>query len=381
MRLLSFGAAALAATAALAPAAALSPLPLAGKVVVVTGASRGIGKGAAVALGSRGATVICTGRSATSDRSTSALGGDVASTAAAVSAAGGTGVPYACDAGDDDAVAALFAHVDAEYGRLDVLVNNAFQAAAKDEVRGNFWELPLDGWDAMHRVGLRSHYVAARAAAPLMIRTATAGASAPLIAGVSSFGGTSYTFNTAYGVGKAGVDRLARDMATELRPFGVASVSMYPGVVATEVMLDMVESGKWAETMPIDPSFFESPELTGLAVAALAALPADKLLPRSGKVQVVAEVCDEFGIVEPSDSRPAPPSIRSLKFVSNRSRSRAPTHTLLTRPPLWACSSSRTTASTSRTRWSAASLKWCPTCVSPSKLWRGSSLPRRGVRS
>lgn len=128
-------------------------------------------------------------------------------------------------------------------GRLDVLVNNAFQIAALDSMTGKpFWEQGVAVWDPLMQVGLRSHYVASCAAAPLLIETAAAATAAstkqqqqpgaaPAVINVGSFGGVSYVFNVAYGVGKAGVDRLSKDMAIELRPKGVASLSLWPGGV------------------------------------------------------------------------------------------------------------------------------------------------------
>ena len=200
---------------------------LRGAVAIVTGASRGVGKGVALGLGEAGATVYVTGRTVTPG----ALPGTIAETAAQVTALGGRGVAVRCDHAVDAEVEALFARVDADEGRLDVLVNNAF-AIPDGQLAGRFWELPIAHWDTMHTVGLRSHYVAAVLAARRMVA-----AGRGLIANISSFGAKVYAVNVAYGVGKAGVDCMTRDMGRELAPHGVAVVSLWPGIVRTERLL------------------------------------------------------------------------------------------------------------------------------------------------
>lgn len=261
-------------------------LPLEGAVAVVTGASRGVGKGIALGLGEAGATVVVTGRTSEGG---GALPGTLTETADAVTARGGRGVARRCDHAKDDEVAALFAWVRESFGRLDVLVNNAFAVPAPPLAR-SFWELPLSTWDTMHQVGLRSHYVASVYGVPLMLATTAVPHRSRLIVNVSSFGGLHYAINTAYGVGKAGVDRFSRDAAKELRPHGVAVVSLYPGIVKTERVLADVDG------VGFDLSNSESPVFSGRAVAALAA--DDRVLGRSGKVLVVAELASEYGFTD-----------------------------------------------------------------------------------
>ncbi len=258
---------------------------------MVTGASRGVGKGIAIGLGEAGATVYVTGR--TLEASANPLGGSIAETAQAVTAAGGKGIAVRCDHGVDEEVAALFARVKAEQGRVDLLVNNAFAVPTGKVYGAPFWELPLSLWDTMHRVGLRSHYTAAFYAAPLMI---AAGPAAPprLVVNVSSFGAKVYALNVAYGVGKAGVDRLASDMAKELQPHGVASIALWPGVVKTERVL--------RGELPYSTEGAESPVFSGRAVAALAADP--KLMEKTGKRLIVAELAEEYGFTDVDGSRP-----------------------------------------------------------------------------
>jgi len=272
---------------------------LGGKVAVVTGASRGVGKGAALGLGEAGATVYVTGRSSTivdgpqarnRPLTAGALPGTIDETAAEVTRLGGRGIAVRCDHAVDANVEALFDRVFAEAGRIDILVNNAF-AIPDGELFQPFWEAPLSFWDTMHTVGLRSHYVAGVFAARRMVAQRSG-----LIANISSFGAKIYAVNVAYGVGKAGVDRMTRDMARELAPFGVAAVSLWPGVVRTERL------EREADRLPFDRSNSESPQLTGRAVAALAADP--KLLGRSGQSLVVAELAAEYGFDDVDGKRP-----------------------------------------------------------------------------
>lgn len=255
-------------------------LPLAGQVAVVTGASRGVGKGIALGLGEAGATVYVTGRST----QPGALPGTIFETAEAVTALGGKGIAVACDHAVDAQVEDLFRRVRADSGRLDILVNNAF-AIPDGRVIGTFWELPLSQWDEMQRVGLRSHFTASFFAAPIMLA-----ARRGLIVNVSSFGAKIYAISVAYGVGKAGVDRMARDMGRELRPHGIAVVSIWPGIVRTERLL--IEP----ERLGYDPSNGESPQFSGRAVAALASDP--NVLEKTGKALVVAELSKEYGFTD-----------------------------------------------------------------------------------
>lgn len=261
--------------------------PLEGQVALVTGASRGVGKGIALGLGEAGATVLVTGRSVTAGD----LPGTIGETAAQVTALGGRGIAVACDHADDAAVAALFGRIQAEHGQLDVLVNNAF-AVPEGQLVAPFWELPIDQWDVMHRVGLRSHYVAAWHAAPMMGARRVG-----LIVNVSSFGAKIQSVNVAYGVGKAGVDRMTRDMGRELKPHGVTVVSLWPGIVKTERVLAE------PERLGFDLTNSETPIFSGRAVAALASDP--MRLGKTGQPHVVAELAREYGFTDADGSQPA----------------------------------------------------------------------------
>jgi len=297
------------------------------RVAVVTGASRGIGKGVAIELGRLGFTVYATGRSSRVSGITTERDMPVDeevtvdATAEAVTAAGGHGVGIRCDHSNDGEFDAIIEEISSTVGRLDVLVYSAFQTPPNMDTaqfRAPFWTQDGAMWDSVHGVGLRSAYLACCAAAPLMISTATQSskshASLPLIVLISSFGGRSFVFNVAYGVQKAATDRLALDMHWQLQKHGVCTVSLYPGVVRTEGNLEMQRRGKWADASGgIDLTCGESPVYTGRAVAALCSLDAEQLCRRSGQVQVVAELAKELGFRDADGQQT--PSIRSLKFI------------------------------------------------------------------
>lgn len=260
-------------------------LDLSGKVAVVTGASKGIGKGIAEGLGEYGATVYLTGRS--SGTEPGAL--TVENSAASVTALGGRAVPVVLDHNDDSAVQALFQKVDAEQGRLDILVNNVYQIPDPPVFSGGFWEHPIRIWDDQCGVGLRGYYTASVFAAPLLIRRPGG-----LIVNISSRGGRGYVFNTAYGVGKAGVDRMAQDMAHELKAFDCAAVSLSPSKVKTEFILEQIARG---ELPPLDPAVAQSVRLSGRVVAALAE--AEDRMAMSGGIYTVAEMAERYGVTDP----------------------------------------------------------------------------------
>ncbi len=257
---------------------------LAGRVAIVTGASRGIGKGVAIELGAAGATVYLTGR--TTREGAHPLGGTLAATAAEVNAAGGKGIAVVCDHRDDAQVTALFARVDAEQGRLDVLVNNAFLIPKELASGKPFWELPLSNWDDMIDVGTRSAYVASALAAKRMVA-----AKRGLIANVSSSGAREYAWHVAYGVGKCALDRITADTAHELRAHGVAVVSLWPGLVLTE------RTRGAAKALPtLNFAGAESQRFTGRAIAALAA--DSDVMRWSGQAVASRRVADHYGFTD-----------------------------------------------------------------------------------
>tara|TARA_R110002072_G_scaffold43340_11_gene121789 strand:+ start:851 stop:1714 length:864 start_codon:yes stop_codon:yes gene_type:complete len=262
------------------------------RIVVVTGASRGAGKGIAIALGATGATVYVTGR--TRNEGDAALPGTVQATADAVTAAGGKGIAVYCDHGDDAQVQQLFERVRNEQGRLDILVNNATSLHDDLTRSGPFWEKSL-ALTSIWEVGMRSHYTAAWHAAPLLLANGEG-----LIVNTSSFGGRIYMHGPAYGAGKAAVDKMAHDMAVDFRPYDVAVVSIWMGLLLTERSRRVfdAEPEKYADLM----ATAETPEFTGRVIDALAC--DAQRMAKSGKVLIGAELGQEYGITDASGSTP-----------------------------------------------------------------------------
>lgn len=272
-------------------------LSLKNTVAVVTGASRGAGKGIAIALGREGATVYVTGRSL--KEGDASLPGTIAATAEAVTQAGGRGIAVACDHAQDADVKALFDQVAAEQGRCDILVNNA--TFLHDDLirKGGFWEKPLALVDILD-VGLRSAYVASWFAAPLMVKQGNG-----LIAFTSSFGASCYMHGPAYGAQKVGVDKFAKDMAVDLRAHNVATVSLWMGMLRTD---------RTQRVMAAEPEKYagfwdmaETPDFTGHLIAAVYRDP--QRAEKSGQVLIAAELAVEYGI---TDEGRQPPSHRPM---------------------------------------------------------------------
>jgi NAD(P)-dependent dehydrogenase (short-subunit alcohol dehydrogenase family) len=272
-------------------------------VAIVTGASRGAGRGIALALGAHGCTVYVTGRS--QHAGDHPLPGTIYETAASVTQAGGHGVAVRCDHSNDDDVQALFEQVAAEQGRLDILVNNA--AAVHDELAhpGNFWEKPLKLGD-MIEVGLRSGYVASWLAAPMMISQ-----NHGLIVFTSASGAAHYSMGPAYGAHKAGVDKMAFDMAVDFRAaeVDVSAVSIWMGALATDRLLGMVEAEpeKFAHLR----DQIETPEFTGHVIWGLYQDPDRTAL--SGQTLIGAELGRKYGIADEGGRQP--PSCRDTHGV------------------------------------------------------------------
>ncbi len=267
------------------------------KIALVTGASRGVGAGIARGLGELGYTVYVTGRSATVSGAKgwdgTPLPGTLAETAASVTAAGGKGIAVPCDHADDAQVAAVFAQIAAEQGRLDMLVNNAaFMHHQLIESRP-FWEKELEAVGILD-VGLRSSYVASWHAARMMVPQGSG-----LIAFTSSFGASCYMHGPAYGAQKAGVDKLAHDMEHDLRGTGVAAVSIWLGMQVTE------RAQNAAKTSPAQfeamMAMAENPEFTAHILAAIDASPDRDAL--SGQTLIGAEIAKMLGVTDRGEAR------------------------------------------------------------------------------
>lgn len=253
---------------------------LEGRVAVVTGGTFGVGRGIAGALAQQGAHVFVTGRSAV----------DCSAVAANI-----TGIR--CDHRVDEQVDAAFDRIAGEVRGIDVLVNNVWGGYERMVEDGAFtwgrpfWEQPLWRWDAMFAAGVRAHYHASRLAARGMVARQRG-----LIVNISFWAAQKYIANVAYGVSKAATDKLTADMAVELRPYGVTAVSLYPGLVRTEKVM---EAAAW-----IDMSNSESPDFIGCAVAALARDP--EVIRHTGSVLVAARVAADYGFTDIDGKTPRP---------------------------------------------------------------------------
>lgn len=276
---------------------------LAGKVALVTGASRGIGKGIALGLGEAGATVYITGRTVEEGQAAVNLPGTIHETAEEVSKLGGKGIAVRCDHVNDEEVRNLLQRIQAEENRLDILVNNVwggyehFNDGTEFWNEKGFWTVPLARWDRMFQAGVRAHYVASVLAAPIMIAQHSG-----LIVNVSFFAAQKDSAGVAYGVAKAADDRMAAAMAYELREHNVTAVSLYPGLVRTESVMKAAQY--------FDLSNSESPQFIGRAVAALANDP--DLLQKSGQVLVAAALALEYGFTDIDGKQPRPLTLQEI---------------------------------------------------------------------
>lgn len=260
---------------------------LTGRVAVVTGASRGIGKGIACALADHGATVYVTGRTVSEGQS--ALPGTLAQTVEEVEARGGKGVAVPLDLMDDAQIEALFQQVHRDEGRLDILVNNAMAIPETMTRRNGFWEKPLDEWQIWD-TGMRAAYVAAWHAARIMVPQGSG-----LIAALSGYVGVTYTYDVVFGTTKAATDRMMRDMGHELRDTGVTALSLWQGFTFTERATENLKSVPGMASQ-LNSAAGSSPEFPGRVIAALAMDPA--VAARSGGTFINAELAAEYGVTD-----------------------------------------------------------------------------------
>ena len=289
-----------------------SPPGLKDCVAVVTGASRGAGRAIAAELGAAGATVYVTGRSTRGHPARSygkllalsslpAVPGTIDDTADEVNRMGGKGIAVPCDHTDEEDVARLFARIQDEQGRLDLLVNNAWggQETFDAVFDAPFWERGMEHWDSMMDRGVRNHLLSSRLAVPLMLRQGKG----LLVTTTFWDRGHYLKGNLFYDMAKAAMTRLAFGMAEELRPRGIASLAVSPGWMRTEFVLTghQTDEVHWQERPALART--ESPHYLGRAVAALAADPA--VMAKSGGVHLVAHLAREYGFTDIDGRQPA----------------------------------------------------------------------------
>jgi NAD(P)-dependent dehydrogenase (short-subunit alcohol dehydrogenase family) len=278
---------------------------LTGRIAVVTGASRGAGRGIAIELGAAGAVVYVTGRSTRGDPAASysqllslsnmkELPGSIEETAEAVTRAGGHGIAVRCDHAVESDVAALFGRVEQEQGRLDVLVNNAWGGHESFDgvFQAPFWERPMEHWDTMFDRGVRNHLLASRCAAPMLVRQKSG-----LVVTTTFWDRDRYMAgNLFYDLAKAAMTRLAFGMAQDLRPYHVASVAVSPGWMRTEFVLagHQTDEAHWRERPALART--ESPHYIGRAIVALARDP--EVIARTGRVLRVGDLANEYGFTD-----------------------------------------------------------------------------------
>ena len=270
---------------------------LTGKVTLVTGASRGVGKGIALGLGEAGATVYVTGRTVEEGKAVVSLPGTIHQTAEEVTQLGGKGIAVRCDHSDDEDVKQLFQRIQRDQGHLDILVNNVwggyefYNDGTEFWKEKGFWTASISRWDKAFQSGVRAHYVASVLAAPLMIAQQSG-----LIVNISYFAAQRDDKGVSYAAAKAADDRMAISMAHELREHHVAVVSLYPGLVRTESVMKSADF--------FDLSNSESPQFIGRAIAALATDP--QIMEKSGQVLVAAALAIEYGFTDIDGKQPRP---------------------------------------------------------------------------
>jgi NAD(P)-dependent dehydrogenase (short-subunit alcohol dehydrogenase family) len=277
-----------------------------GKVALVAGATRGAGRGTAVALGEAGATVYCTGRTTRERRSEYDRPETIEETAELVTAAGGTGIAVAVDHLEADEVSALVRRIDTERGRLDVLVNDIWGGELLFEWNKPVWEHDLEKGLRILRLAIDTHLITSHFALPLLIRE-PGGLVVEMTDGTREYNAEHYRLSAFYDLAKTAAIRLAFAQSIELADHGCAAVALTPGWMRSEMMLDNygVTEANWRDGAAINPHFAaisESPRFVGRAVAALAADP--DVVRRSGGSFSSAGLAQEYGFTDLDGSRP-----------------------------------------------------------------------------
>jgi NAD(P)-dependent dehydrogenase (short-subunit alcohol dehydrogenase family) len=278
-------------------------------VALVTGASRGAGRGIALELGEAGATVYVTGRSVRGGPTTDHVPGTIDETASDVTDRGGRGIAVRCDHTVDADVEALFARIRADHGRLDLLVNNVWGGYENSECRPlplvPFWEQSLHQWDGMFTAGVRAHLTASRLAVPLMLPQRRG----LIVSTTANLEALPYLRNLFYDLAKNAVARLARDMAQELAEHGIAALAVAPGFMRTERVVEAFQRAGAPEALNGPGGPKETTAYLGRAIVALAS--DQRVIEKSGQLVEVGTLAREYGFTDINGTQPSPFRVES----------------------------------------------------------------------
>lgn len=273
-------------------------------IALVTGSSRGAGRAIALELGSIGTTVYVTGRSVRGGPATDNVPGTIEDTAAEVTKRGGHGIPVRCDHTSDAEVEALFARIQQDQGRLDLLVNNVWGGYEHPDCRpltiAPFWEQSMQQWDRMFTAGVRAHLTASRLAVPLMLPQRRG----LIVNTTANLRALPYMKNLFYDLAKNAVSHLVWAMAPELREHGIAAVAVAPGFMRTERIVEAFTRAGAAAALDGPGGPKETPAYVGRAIVALNADP--RVIEKTGQLLEVGQLAREYGFTDVDGSQPAP---------------------------------------------------------------------------
>ena len=273
-------------------------------VALVTGASRGAGRGIALELGAAGATVYVTGRSVRGRPTTDDVPGTIDESAQAVTDRGGRGIAVRCDHTVDSEVEALFSRIRADHGRLDLLVNNVWGGYENAECRPlalvPFWEQPLHQWDGMFTAGVRAHLTASRLAVPLMLSRRHG----LIVSTTANLDALPYMRNVFYDLAKNAIARLTWAMAQELREHGIATLAVAPGFMRTERVVEAFRRAAALDALDGPGGPKETTTYLGRAIVALAS--DARVIEKSGQLLEVGTLAREYGFTDINGTQPPP---------------------------------------------------------------------------
>jgi NAD(P)-dependent dehydrogenase (short-subunit alcohol dehydrogenase family) len=273
-------------------------------IALVTGASRGAGRGIALELGAAGAIVYVSGRSVDGGPTTDNVPGTIHETARQVTDRGGQGLAVRCDHTVDAQVEALFQRIHHDHGRLDILVNNVWGGYEHSECRplplAPFWEQSIHQWDSMFTAGVRAHLVASRLAVPLMLPQRCG----LIVSTTANLGALPYLRNLFYDVAKNAVARLAWALAQELREQGIAALAVAPGFIRTERVVEAFRRAGAADALDGPGGPKETTAYVGRAVVALAS--DTRVIEKTGQLVEVGTLAREYGFTDVNGTQPPP---------------------------------------------------------------------------